>query len=217
MTYETHLIQNKAALAACPTFCVSHVQWQSTRAPKTVGRMAVLEDAGIYVTMASEERDPLTTLHSPMDMVCRDSAMEAFFAFPDEKVAPGQPFAPSDNGLYFNFEVNAAGAMYAKYGRGRKNRTALTPAQYSATGVWAKTTPTGWEMGLLLPFSLLSQVAGLSSFTPGDVFFCNFYKISENPAIAHYLSYSPIISETPNFHLPRFFARAVVVGPPRTT
>ena len=211
MIYETHIIQNKDEIDACPCFLVDHVQWHSTRAPKTFGRMAVLEQQGIYVIIESEDPNPLTTMTQPMDMVCRDSAMEAFFAFPHEKVARNDDFIPSDDGLYFNFEVNADGAMYAKYGQGRKNRTALTPAEYAATGVWARPTPTGWQMGLLLPFSLLEKTAGISRFALGDVFFCNFYKISENASIEHYLSYSPIDSDVPNFHLPRFFAKAVVV------
>lgn len=205
MTYEAHVIKTKDEITTCPEFLVDNVQWNSTRAPKTRGRMAVLEEKGIYVTMASEDPHPLTTMTRPMDMVCRDSAMEVFFAFPKGPT-------PTDDDLYFNFEVNAAGAMYAKYGRGRKGRTALTPQEYASTGVWAKTDDTGWQIGLLLPYSLLEKTAGISRLAPGDAFFCNFYKISEDPGIEHYLSYSPIQSEAPNFHLPRFFAKAVVTG-----
>ncbi len=212
LTYEVHRITTRQEIDTCPTFEVNNVQWRNMRAPRTFGRMAVLENEGIYVTMHSMEEEPLITMYNPMDMVCRDSAMEVFFSFPENSLAADEPFTPRDDSLYFNFEVNAAGALHAKYGHGRRNRTALTIGEYAATGVWASVTPgQGWQMGLLAPYPLLQKTAGISRLAAGDVFFCNFYKISENPGIEHYLSYSPINSDTPNFHLPHCFARAVVV------
>jgi len=44
------------------------------------------------------------------------------------------------------------------------------------------------------------------------MFFCNFYKIAESAGIEHYGAYHPIPVETPNFHLPQHFAKAIIVG-----
>jgi hypothetical protein len=174
--------------------------------------MAYIPGEGLFVSMSSDEPDPLRTMTNHMDMVCRDSAMEAFFAFPDISASLTEP---DNDGLYFNFEVNANGAMYAKTGRGRKGREPLLPEEMAATGVRAWLRPGGWATEFLVPMSLIARLAGIGEFRPGDFFFCNFYKISENPEIEHYLAFSPIGSEKPNFHLPRFFARAVVQSPRR--
>ena len=89
-------------------------------------RMGYLRDTGLCVELVCEERDPLRVYHNPQDPVCRDSALEAFFAFGD---LPGEPVR--NDGFYCNFELNANGAMYAKLGRGRKNRRPLTPEEYA--------------------------------------------------------------------------------------
>ncbi|MFR4916405.1 MAG: carbohydrate-binding family 9-like protein [Coprococcus phoceensis] len=56
----------------------------------------------------------------------------------------------------------------------------------------------------------LEKICDLEAIKSGKIFYCNFYKISEDPEIEHYGAYAPIGSETPNFHLPVFFAEAIV-------
>ncbi len=209
-TYDTLTILKREEIHTCPLFYVNNVQWNSTISPVTVGRMGYVPGEGLFVFMKCYEREPLRTMSRPMDRVCLDSAMEAFFAFPDRPVAAEEAFIPDDNGLYCNFEINANGAMYAKTGRGRQGRMPLLEEEFAATDVRARILADGWEITFLVPLTLLSRIADINGFSPGDVFYCNFYKISETPAIEHYLSFSPIGVEQPNFHLPRFFAKAVV-------
>ena len=45
----------------------------------------------------------------------------------------------------------------------------------------------------------------------GSTFYCNFYKISESKDIEHYAAYAPITSPVPSFHMPEYFAEAVLV------
>lgn len=210
ITYEVLTISKTEDIHACPLFHVDNVQWNSTKSPLTVGRMGYVPGEGLFVFMKCYEQDPLRVMTRPMDRVCLDSAMEAFFAFPDRPVAEEEPFLPDDNGLYCNFEINANGAMYAKTGRGRQGRVALLKEDFTSADVRASILPDSWKITFLVPLGLLSRVAGIHGFLPGDVFYCNFYKISETPAIEHYLSFSPIGADKPNFHLPRFFAKAVI-------
>ncbi len=210
ITYDTFTILKKEDIHTCPQFHVNNMQWNSKQSPLTVGRMGYIPGKGLFVFMKCYEQSPLRTMTRHMDRVCLDSAMEAFFAFPDRPIMEHEAFAPDDNGLYCNFEINANGAMYAKTGRGRQGRMPLTENEFEATGVLAAIFPDSWEITFLVPMALLSRVADKNEFSPGDVFFCNFYKISETPAIEHYLSFSPIETENPNFHLPRFFAKAVI-------
>ncbi len=210
ITYDTLIILKKEDIHTCPAFHVNNVQWNSKLSPLTLGRMGYVPGEGLFVFMKCYEIDPLRVMTRPMDRVCLDSAMEAFFAFPDWPVAEEGSFIPDDNGLYCNFEINANGAMYAKTGRGRQGRAALLEEEFAATDVRANILPDSWEITFLVPLTLLSRVAGIHRLLPGDVFFCNFYKISETPSIEHYLSFSPIGVDKPNFHLPRFFAKAII-------
>jgi hypothetical protein len=203
MLYETRTISTREEISQCPFFEVGHFLWSCRRRPETFGRMGYIKNKGLFLQMTSLESGPLRELKNHRDMVCKDSAVEAFFSF--------QTAQPDESSLYFNFEVNANGAMYAKYGHGRKNRLFLTDDEYTLTGVTATVEPDRWSAELLVPNQVLERVCGISGFEAGDTFFCNFYKISENPEIEHYAAYNPILSETPNFHLPQFFAKAVVV------
>jgi len=70
-----------------------------------------------------------------------------------------------------------------------------------------------WWVEILLPFSVIDDFYGEGStakLTKGAILRCNFFKLSETPEVEHYASYSPIDYPTPNFHMPEFFAEAVV-------
>ncbi len=210
MLYKTYMIHSREELSSCPVFEVKHFMWTTASPrPETFGRMGCLAGEGLYLKMTCLESGPKRACANHRDMVCKDSAMEAFFAFPDANLQSGPPTADS---LYFNFEINANGAMYAKYGYGRKGRQFLSDEDYALTGVKAAVEPDRWSVELLVPESVLARIGGLAAFTIGSAFYCNFYKISEDPAIEHYAAYAPIQNETPNFHLPQYFAKAVVAA-----
>lgn len=208
--YPVLTIPNEEKIDACTLFHVDNVQWNSRVHPVTIGRMGYLPHEGLLVFMKCYEQNPLRTMTQHMDRVYLDSAMEAFFAFPERPIMEHEAYTPDDDGLYLNFECNANGAMYAKSGHGRRDRMALLPEEFAAVRPKVRMLPDSWELSFLVPMRVLSRVANIHAFSPGDVFYCNFYKISETPAIEHYLSFSPITSERPNFHLPRFFAKAVI-------
>ena len=209
-TYNTLIIDSQELISKCPVFRVDNAQWTCKRKPATQGSVAYIPGKGLYVSMRCDEKDPLRTVTEHMGRVCCDSALEAFFAFPDEAAPLDGDGRPSNDCLYFNFEINANGALYAKTGRGRKNRTPLTEDEMQAAAPAAWIDADGWGAEFFVPVALLRRVAGIDELKDNDVFYCNFYKISENPDIEHYMSFSAIQSETPNFHLPRFFAKAVV-------
>jgi len=209
MMYKTYVIKSKEELDRCPIFQVNHVLWNSSRQPETFGQMAYLDGEGLFIRMTCVEQNPKRELQNHRDMVCRDSAVEAFFAFPDPELK--QTEQPSNDSLYLNFEINANGAMHAKYGHGRQGRQFLTEEEYALTGISAVIEPDRWTVELLVPDALLKRL-GLFAFQAGDTFFCNFYKIAEDPVIGHYMAYNPIPTEKPNFHLPAHFARAEIKG-----
>jgi len=209
ITYEMYTISSKAEIVNCPTFEVSHFLWNSKQQPKTVGRMGYLEGKGIFVQMTCYERNPRRTFCKHRDPVYQDSALEAFFAFPNHQLLDNGTFNSNDV-LYFNFEINANGAMLAQYGAERYKRTFLTDEEYELTEVKTTMEEDCWSIELIVPNQLLKQVADISDLLPETIFYCNFYKISESKEIEHYGAYSKIFSETPDFHLPQYFAKVVI-------
>ena len=200
--YKAYIIKNCDELETCPEFEVSNVQWNSTMSPRTTGRMGYIADKGIVVKMKCDEADPLTTKTKNMEMVCFDSAMEAFFAFTDGSV-------PTMESLYFNFEINSNGALYAKTGYGRPNRAELLLEEMELVAPRAWIEEGAWYMEITVPNQLLQRFLG-KTLSAGDVFYCNFYKVGQTPEIEHYMSYNYIESDKPNFHMPPYFAKATV-------
>ena len=203
--YSIYMIGNLDELDTCPEFEVSNVQWNSTRSPRTTGRMGYIADEGIVVRMRCEETNPLTTKTKNMEMVCFDSAMEAFFAFTDDGSVPTM------ESLYFNFEINSNGALYAKTGYGRAGRAELLPAEMTLVDPKAWLEDDAWYMEITVPNQLLQRFLG-KTLSAGDTFYCNFYKVGQTPEIEHYMSYNYIESDKPNFHMPPYFAKARVIG-----
>lgn len=205
MKYQIHKIENKTQIEGCEPFSIRQYMWNSKIEPKTYGWMGYIVDEGLFVKMICEEAQPKREHTNHREMVCEDSAMEIFLAFTEEEEIL------TNDSMYLNFEINANGAMYAKYGKGRKNRTFLTDEQYEMTGCKAVMEENRWMVEVLFPETFLKKVCDFEKIKEGKEFYCNFYKIAECEPILHFGSYSPIENETPNFHLPVFFAKAEII------
>lgn len=204
MRYIVKKIREKSEIESCETFFIDQYMWNSKQEPKTYGWMGYLENEGFYVKMICEEKDPKRGWKNHKEMVCEDSAVEVFLAFTEENEIL------TNNSMYINFEINANGAMYAQYGKGRKNRQFLSEEEYRMANIRTKMSENQWEMEVTIPETFLNKICDLEKIKSGKLFYCNFYKISEDASIEHYGSYSPIDSEVPNFHLPVFFAEAIL-------
>jgi hypothetical protein len=183
-------------------FDINHFNWNCVYKPKAYGYMAYLEGVGIIVRFITEEKNPKRTYLNPQDPVYKDSAVEVFVSFQEEQ--------PNQESLYMNFEINANGAMLANFGFGRQDRKVLGQELYQQCHVKASVMENSWSVDLIIPLALIRELTGIEKLSSGDGFYCNFYKIAESKEIEHYASYSPIISEKPNFHLPEYFAKAIV-------
>lgn len=206
MLYHIKNIEGKEQIEQCERFSINQYMWNSKKEPNVYGFMGYIDGEGFFVKMVCEEKNPKRVCQNHRDPVCTDSAMEIFLAFPAE----GE--ALTNDCMYTNFEINANGAMLAKYGKGRKGRESLTDEQFEMTGVKAVIEEDRWYVEVLFPEAYLNQICDFQRIIEGRAFYCNFYKIAEDEEILHFGSYSPIESATPNFHLPICFAEAVVDG-----
>lgn len=212
MEYKVKRIKEISEIMDCERFEVSNFQWVNGPQPKTYGYMGYLEEKGLYVEMFCEETEPRRICVEPWGRTCKekgkrvcdDSAMEVFIAYTE----PGKKIC--DDSLYVNFELNANGVMYATYGNGRKNRSFLPESVYEEAAPYAEIQNGKWRISVLFPEKFLKEISGRHPGEKGVEFYCNFYKISETAEIEHYGSFSRIDSETPNFHCPSCFAKAVV-------
>lgn len=204
MFYQVKRIHDREKIEQCNKFQISHYMWDSKIEPKAYGWMGYIDGEGLFVKMVCEESNPKRVYKNHKDPVYKDSAMEIFLAF----LEYGEEL--TNDCMYTNFEINSNGAMLANYGIGRKNRRFISDVQYQQTNVHATIEEDKWYLEVLFPESYLNQICDFEEIKKGTTFYCNFYKIAESEEILHFGSYSPINSETPNFHMPICFAQAVI-------
>lgn len=212
LEYRVKRIGSRAEILSCEKFEVSNFQWVDGPKPKTCGYMGYIPGEGLYVEMFCVEKNPKRECQDPEGRfhtefgtrVCDDSAMEIFIGFPDEDGVIRR------KSLYVNFEINANGVMYANYGKGRQDREFLTDEVYRQAAPAAEVKEDHWTVRVLFPETFLNELSGVEIGLGAD-FYCNFYKISETPEIEHYGTFAPVGTENPDFHVPEFFAKAVLV------
>lgn len=136
--------------------------------------------------------------------VWEDSCVEFFFA-PDKNFPE----------RYFNLETNCGGTPLMHFNIiPRKENIDLAEEDIKKIKI-AHTmpaivdpeikNPVAWTLEYKIPLSMLSGYAPVDKPGPGVTWRANFYKIAENNSNPHYITWSPIIVEVPDFHLPKFF------------
>lgn len=195
-------IKDRTELENIKSFEVGNLLWGTKQIPRTYGALGFVEGDGFYLKMTCEERNPLRVYKEFGDPVYKDSAMEAFFMFESEK--------KGEKAGYFNFEMNANGALLTEFGTGREGRKKLENEIGGLLECKAEIEENQWRVSLHLPLEVLEKFYGPLEIKDGYKIRCNFYKISESKETEHYASCFPIDSETPNFHLPEFFGTAIM-------
>lgn len=196
------IIKDKEELNTVAPCEIGHLLWGTSSIPRTYFYIGFVPGDGFYVRMVCEERDPRRIYESYLDPVYRDSAMEAFLLFPQK----GEP-----TGTYLNFEVNANGALLAAYGPSRTYRSYFSSEDAARFQTRAVIEEDRWSASFHIPLSVLERIYGPVKLEKGSTFYCNFHKISEAADIEHYAAYAPITSPVPSFHMPEYFAEAVLV------
>ena len=149
----------------------------------------------IYLKYFVAEKEIRYVNHEINSPVYEDSCVEFFIQF--------------DSKGYYNLEFNCAGTILVGFG---KNKTArnLLPAEIirliqCKTKLNELNNPKSfyWELTVVIPKQLFIHHE-LKTFD-GIRARGNFYKCGDLLPDPHFLAWSCIESETPNFHLPEFF------------
>jgi hypothetical protein len=117
-------------------------------------------------------------------------------------------FIQSKDGRYHNFEFNSQGVLLSASGKNRTDRISrgqeeLGQVMRISSGVMNNEGVNIWSLIVGIPFAIL----GLSSKESYPV---NFYKCGDLTEEKHFLSWSPIDTEKPNFHCPEYFGQLVL-------
>jgi len=138
------------------------------------------------------------------DNVYEDTCVEFFIAFGKEK-------------NYYNLEFNCIGTCLAGFGEGKESRTLLSEGiikkikanpQLQHPGT-QKSKDIYWDLTLIIPLDVFCfhQQLDLKEETAR----VNFYKCGDLLPDPHFLAWSNIKSDLPNFHLPEFFGKCVFI------
>lgn len=105
---------------------------------------------------------------------------------------------------YMNFEFNPNCALGCEIGTQKQGRMGLFPSE-DALNAKAERTADGWELTYEVPFEFLQTLYPGFSAKSGMQIRGNLYKCGNLTANKHYLSWSLVDSEKPNFHAPDSF------------
>ncbi len=131
---------------------------------------------------------------SDKDPVWEDSCVEFFFS-------------PDGGPEYFNIECNCIGKIYMCSGTSREGRTFLPDSTYKAITresslgsepFGLREEKTAWDLRLGIPVGIFPGATDFRELKGRG----NFYKCGEP---RHYLSWTPVNTEKPDFHRPEFF------------
>ena len=149
-----------------------------------------------YFVQEPQVRAVNTEFNSP---VWEDSCVEFFIRLEDD---------PN----YYNFEFNAIGTVLGAYGPDRNSRK---PLPVKSLGEITTTPSLGkgiietlegkisWTLGIVIPVAVLVH-SGITDIS-GQQAHANFYKCGDKLHQPHFLSWQPVLTDQPNFHLPQHF------------
>ena len=151
----------------------------------------------LFLKFYVQEETARALYHNTHDPVYKDSCVEMFLSFNEEME-------------YYNFEFNLIGVCLSGYGGGRENRQLLPKTIIEEIKSFSEVrnkhkdqADIQWQLTLIIPVNVfyLHSISGLSGIKAKG----NFFKCGDDLPKPHFLSWNPIKTEKPNFHLPEFF------------
>lgn len=186
-----------AELESLPQHPISNVNWPQVYDYAPEATFAIARSTHyIYVRFAVKGEDLRAVNTANLSPVAQDSCVEFFL-----QVA-GSP-------EYWNFEFNCIGTVNASHRVERPNAVRLNDEQiasikrYSSCGTEPFEEKTGlheWSLTIAIPLELIGA-------EDAPYIMANFYKCADKTSHPHYLSWAPIPTEKPNFHLPQYFGK----------
>lgn len=162
------------------------------------------DDNNLYIIFLVKDRFVRCITKDFNGPVWEDSCVEFFFS-PDINF-PGR---------YFNLEINCGGTPLMHYNIiPDKETTKLDIDDIGKIEIAHSlpqiidpeiNNPLSWTIEYRIPVNMLEKYSPVTHPGPGVEWRANFYKIAENSSNPHYITWSVVTNDQPNFHLPQYF------------
>lgn len=180
------------------------VNWPDSFPIKPESKFNVARSSGsFFIHFVVNEKQIKAIYSRDQDPVWQDSCVEFFCQVPGSKT-------------YFNFEFNCIGTCLATERKSRTEDVSPLSAEkmsqikrYASLGNEPFEEKKGnfdWTLTVEIPFKLL----GIDPDNLPASIKANFYKCGDETSVPHYVSWSPIEVENPDFHRPEFFGELVL-------
>ncbi|MBN2413393.1 hypothetical protein JXQ31_17065 [candidate division KSB1 bacterium] len=181
---------------------IKHYLWMNNGYTPKVYAKLFYSDNYIYVFFNVFEKIIRIQYTKCGDPVYKDSCVEFFI----------NPF-PQKSQDYFNFEINAVGAMLVGVGNtGHDDQRKVyseeelqdfeifTSVKKPVSGQYGADN---WTLYYKIPVKLFENYYKLPFEAEPAI--GNFYKCGDETEFEHYGAWNPVQNKTPNFHMPRYF------------
>lgn len=173
-----------------PVLQIDKVLWTDDFGIRAQGQLCYSDEA-LFVHLSAVEEDVRAENTAPLSPVYEDSCLEFFFKLVDS------PY-------YFNFEINPNGCLCTQFGPDKTDRINIVRSDAEEYfDIHTNRTTDGWEVFYSIPLKYIRLFHPDYQFK-GELA-ANFYKCGNKTTNKHYLSWSPIALESPNFHCPEYF------------
>ena len=182
---------------------VENLNWKETYPYRPITLFNIARSKDSVFIKYSVRGSMLRAIYSnDLEPVNEDSCVEFFCKLPDSE-------------YYMNFEFNCIGTCNASKRKSKAEgvvRYTLDELaqikRYPSIGRRAFNEMEGmfeWELTVKIPFTLM----GIDPNNLPEKLMGNFYKCADGTDSPHYVSWSPIKTEKPNFHCPEFFGELI--------
>lgn len=184
-----------------PSQPLAHLLWSSNGYKPLVNATPAHNGEAIFLKFSVQEAVIRAVYNNINDPVYKDSCVEFFISL-------------DNNDTYYNLEFNVAGTCYAAYGSSDKSSRVCLPAaaiQQISTQLkmyrrQEEAFDYRWELTVIIPVSVFIHHPGLQISNRRCRI--NFYKCGDELPQPHFLAWSPVLTDQPNFHLPAYFGAA---------
>lgn len=179
-----------------PVLAIDNVLWTEDCGIRAGGQLCYDEE-NLYVHLQAAEKEIRAENTEPLSPVWEDSCLEFFFMI-------------DGTDKYFNFEMNPNGCLCLQFGPDRADRINLVRKDASDYfDIRTQNTADGWEIYYRIPLRFLQFFYPDYRFE--GTLLANLYKCGDQTAHPHYLSWSRIDLDSPNFHCPEYFGRMLFI------
>lgn len=182
------------------------VNWEAFPYKPDVSVQIAWNDEELFLQYKVSEQSVMALTAENNGPVWTDSCVEFFLS-------------PEGNDEYYNLEMNCIGTVLLGFrGKGQPSVHAEPDLLNSIRRISSqgnstfpeKKGETNWQITVAVPWNVF--FARSIDFVSGMKMRGNFYKCGDHLSVPHFISWTKIDTEKPNFHVPEFFGGLEFVG-----